>query len=196
MQLLLAQLLPVINASQQVTARCNAVACKVTGMGFDDQLDLFIDSHVAPMNPNKSKYTPDCFVSHLQYQQWLHEAYRAKEQTFICEDCTNEYKAKMKAQGRCHEEWTKDNGIVYNRRKEKELTDEIITVLAVTKVRSSHKSSGSRADKGGGSPTYGLDLSMSVRAWTSGQGRDRQSDWVGSESSGTETARDEEAGRG
>ena len=195
MQLLHAQLLPVINASLLVTARCSAVACKVTGMGFDDQLDLFMDSNVAPMNPNKSKYTPDCFVSHLQYQQWLHEAYRAKEQTFICEDCTNEYKAKMRSQGRCHEEWTRDNGIVYSRRKEKELTDEIITVLAVTKVRSSYKSSGSRADKGGGSPTYGLDLSMSVRAWTAGERRDRQSDWVGPESDITQTARDEEAGR-
>jgi hypothetical protein len=196
MQLLLAQLLPVINASLLVTEKCNAVVCKVTGMGFDDQLDLFMDSHVAPMNPNKSKYTPDCFVSHLQYQQWLHEAYRAKEQTFICEDCTNEYKAKMKAQGRCHEEWTRDNGIVYSRRKEKELTDEIITVLAVTKVRSSYKSSGSRADKGSGSPAYGFDLSMSVRAWTAGQGRDRQSDWVGSESDITQTTGDAEAGRG
>lgn len=196
MQRLLAQLLPVINASQLVTARCSAVACKVTGMGFDDQLDLFIDSHVAPMNPNKNKYTPDCFVSHLQYQQWLHEAYRAKEQTFICEDCTNEYKAKMKAQGRCHEAWTRDNGIVYSRRKEKELPDEVITVLAVTKVRSSHKPSGSRTNKGSGSPAYGFDLSMSVRAWTSGERRDRQSDWVGSESDITQTTRDEEAGRG
>jgi hypothetical protein len=185
MQQLLAQLLPVINASQQVTEKCNVDVCKVIGMGVDDQLDLFIDSPVAPMNPNKNKYTPDCFVSHVQYQQWLHEAYRAKEQTFICEDCTNEYKAKMKAQGRCHEEWTKEHGIVYSRRKEKELTDEVITVLAVTKVRSSYKSHGSGANKGSGSSTYGLDLSMSVRAWTAGERRDRQSDWVGPESSGS-----------
>ena len=165
-------------------------------MGFDDQLDLFIHSPVAPMNPNKNSNTPDCFVSHLQYRQWMHEAYRAKEQTFICEDCTDEYKAKMKAQGRCHEEWTRANGIVYNRRKETELTDEIIHVLAGPKVRSSNKSSGSRTNKRSSTPAYGLDLSMSVRAWTSGQRRDRQSDWVGSEPGGSQASRDEEDGRG
>ena len=195
MHQLLAQLLPVTNASLLVT-RCNAVACKVTDMGFDDQLDLFIESHVSSMNPHKNRYTPDCFVNHLQYQQWLHEAYRAKEQTFICEDCTSEYKAKMLAQGRCHEEWTRANWIVYNRRKETELTNEIIEVLAVTKVRSSHKSSSSRRDKTSSTPAYGFDLSVSVRAWTAGQRRDRQSDWIGSESSSSEASRDEEAGRG
>ena len=165
-------------------------------MGFDDQLDLFIESHVSSMNPHKTKYTPDCFVNHLQYQQWLHEAYRAKEQTFICEDCTSEYKAKMLAQGRCHEEWTRANWIVYNRRKETELTDEVIEILAVTKVRSSHKSSSSRRDKTSSTPAYGFDLSVSVRAWTSGQRRDRQTDWVGSEPSSSEASRDEEVGRG
>ena len=165
-------------------------------MGIDDQFDLFIDSPSSPMNPNKSKIFPDCFGSVIQYQQWLNEAYRAKEQTTICEDCSNDYKAKMKAQGRCHEEWTMNHGIVYNRRKETELTNEIIQVLESTKIRPTYKSGSSRANKGISTAAHGFDLSMSVRAWTSGQRRDRQNDWIGPQSSSSEASGDEEASGG
>jgi hypothetical protein len=157
-------------------------------MGSNDQLDLFIDSPVAPMNPNKTHLKPDCFETRVQYIGWVQEAYRAKEQTYICEDCTNEFKAKMKALGRCHEEWTKEYGIVYKRSKVQEKNDEFFEILSSQKVRSSHKSHGSGTDKGSGPTTHGTDLQLFIKSWASGQGRDRQTDWVGPQSGSTQTA--------
>jgi hypothetical protein len=68
------------------------------------QLDLF-DSPPPPMNPNKNLITPDCFQSYEQYAEWLRLARLAKEQCTICEDCVSEYKMKMVAKQRCHEQW-------------------------------------------------------------------------------------------
>lgn len=77
------------------------------------QLDLFIDSPPL-MNPNKNPMSPDCFKDFNQYGEWLRLARLAKESCTICEDCTMQYKAKMKAQSRCHEEWHSVN-VLMNR---------------------------------------------------------------------------------
>ena len=148
------------------------------------QFDLFIDAPDKPMNPNKT-HVPDCFESELQFNLWKGEAYRAKEQAVICEDCTPEYKAKMMSQSRCHEEWTRENGIVF---KSREIPNEIIQVLQGTRVRSPYKSHGSAGDKGGSASAHGVDLQLSVRAWTAGQRRDRQTDWVEPQSGSAETS--------
>lgn len=148
------------------------------------QFDLFIDAPDKPMNPNKT-HIPDCFESELQFNLWKGEAYRAKEQATICEDCTAEFKAKMTAQGRCHEEWTRANSIVY---KSREIPNEIIQVLQGTRVRSPYKPQGSGANKGGSSTTHGVDLQLFVRAWTVGERRDRQTDWVEPKPSSSETS--------
>lgn len=68
------------------------------------QLDLF-DSPPPLMNPNRNPIAPDCFQSYEQYSEWLRLARLAKEQCTICEDCVSEYKMKMVAKQRCHEQW-------------------------------------------------------------------------------------------
>ena len=148
------------------------------------QFDLFIDSPDKPMNPNKS-HIPDCFESDQQYYLWRADAYRANEPALICEDCTYEYKRKMQSQGRCHEVWTREHGIIY---RSKELPSEVLQILQSPKVRPPYKLQSSGANKGGSTPAYGLDLQLSVRAWTAGQRRDRQTDWVEPKPSGTETS--------
>lgn len=148
------------------------------------QFDLFIDAPDKPMNPNKFHY-PDCFESEYQFNLWKGEAYRAKEQATICEDCTKEYKAKMMSQGRCHEAWTRENSIVY---KSREIPHEILQVFQGTRIRSTYKPQGSGGNQGSGPTTHGIDLQLFVRAWTAGQRRDRQSDWLGPESSSEEAS--------
>jgi hypothetical protein len=144
------------------------------------QFDLFIDAPDQPMNPNKS-HIPDCFESDQQYYLWRADAYRANEPALICEDCTDEYKSKMKKQGRCHELWTREHGIIY---RTKELPSEVIRILQIPKERSPYKPQGSGGDKGNSSSAHGTDLQLFVRAWTSGQRWDRQADWVEPKPSG------------
>ena len=148
------------------------------------QFDLFLDSPDKPMNPNKS-HVPDCFDSEHQFNLWKGEAYRAKEQASICEDCTKEYKAKMVSQGRCHEAWTREHGMFY---REKEISDEVLQVFQGTRIRSDYKSHGSAGNKGSGPTTHGIDLQLFVRAWTAGERRDRQTDWVEPQSGSEEAS--------
>ena len=148
------------------------------------QFDLFIDAPDKPMNPNKTDI-PDCFESEIQFNLWKGEAYRAKEQAVICEDCTDQYKAKMKSQSRCHEEWTRENSIVF---KSREIPHEIIQILQGTRIRSTYKPQGSGGNKGSSTTAYGFDLQLSVRAWTDGERRDRQADWVEPKPSGKKTS--------
>ena len=68
------------------------------------QLDLF-SSPPPLMNPNKNPIAPDCFHTYEQYAEWLRLARLAKEPCTICEDCGPEYKMKMVAKQRCHEQW-------------------------------------------------------------------------------------------
>ena len=68
------------------------------------QLDLF-SSPPSLMNPNKNPIAPDCFHTYEQYAEWLRLARLAKEPCTICEDCGPEYKMKMVAKQRCHEQW-------------------------------------------------------------------------------------------
>ena len=145
------------------------------------QFDLFLDSPDKPMNPNKFHY-PDCFESEYQFNLWQGEAYRAKEQASICEDCTKEYKVKMLSQGRCHEEWTRKYGIY----RYKEVTNEVLQVFQSPRIRSDYKSHGSAGNKGSSPTTHGIDLQLFVRAWTAGQRRDSQTDWVEPESGSEE----------
>ena len=68
------------------------------------QLDLFNEPPPL-MNPNKNPIAPDCFHTYEQYAEWLRLARLAKEPCTICEDCGPEYKMKMVAKQRCHEQW-------------------------------------------------------------------------------------------
>ena len=48
---------------------------------------------------------PPCFNSEREYEQWRALLVRSMEKgVTICDDCTNDYRKKMKAQSRCKPE--------------------------------------------------------------------------------------------
>jgi hypothetical protein len=44
---------------------------------------------------------PKCFDSAAQFKAWKECARQAYAQNWVCTDCTPEYQARMKAEGRC-----------------------------------------------------------------------------------------------
>jgi hypothetical protein len=55
--------------------------------------------------PLDNLMTPFCFPNSKEYSEWLHLARNAREPCTICEDCSLDYRNKMKNVGRCHDEW-------------------------------------------------------------------------------------------
>ena len=50
----------------------------------------------------ESAEKPPCFHSEREYEQWKALLVRSMEKgVTICDDCTNDYREKMKAQSRC-----------------------------------------------------------------------------------------------
>ena len=50
----------------------------------------------------ESAKKPPCFNSEREYEQWQSLLMRSREKgVTICDDCTNDYRKKMKAQSRC-----------------------------------------------------------------------------------------------
>ena len=50
---------------------------------------------------------PDCFASAQQFREWRLMAIRAKEAVSICDDCSAQYAAQMRSEGRCHPDYAK-----------------------------------------------------------------------------------------
>ena len=48
-----------------------------------------------------SSRVPFCFESADQYKKWKEKARIAYAEAHVCTDCTPEYQARMKAEGRC-----------------------------------------------------------------------------------------------
>jgi hypothetical protein len=54
-----------------------------------------------PPNSSPSCIAPWCFDSHEQFTEWYQLAVRSREAASVCDDCTPEFKARMKRERRC-----------------------------------------------------------------------------------------------
>ena len=52
---------------------------------------------------NKRTSTPLCFSSKQQFDEWKDIAHVAKNNCFICDDCTQSYKFQMTQTNKCNE---------------------------------------------------------------------------------------------
>lgn len=60
---------------------------------------------------------PACFAGPEQYEGWRQTARSAKDESTPCDDCTAEYAARMRDEGRCDREYVQERFVINKRKK-------------------------------------------------------------------------------
>lgn len=60
---------------------------------------------------------PACFEGPQQFDEWCRAARRVSEESNPCDDCTAEYAARMRDEGRCDREYVQERFVINKRKK-------------------------------------------------------------------------------
>lgn len=60
---------------------------------------------------------PACFEGQQQFDGWRDSARRVREESNQCDDCTAEYAARMRDEGRCDREYVQERFVINKRKK-------------------------------------------------------------------------------
>lgn len=60
---------------------------------------------------------PACFEGPQQFDGWRDSARRVSEESNPCDDCTAEYAARMRDEGRCDREYVQERFVINKRKK-------------------------------------------------------------------------------